>query len=56
VYTAEVLKLWGAPPGVRVDYMRDVFILKFGVLWDIAPCSYVEVDRRFRDAYCDGED
>jgi hypothetical protein len=20
--------------------------------WDIAPCSVVEVDRRFRDAYC----
>jgi hypothetical protein len=22
------------------------------VFWDIAPCSHVEVDRRFRGAYC----
>jgi hypothetical protein len=22
------------------------------VLWDVAPCSHVEVDRRFRGAYC----
>jgi hypothetical protein len=25
---------------------------KFTALWDIAPCSLVEVDRRFRGAYC----
>jgi hypothetical protein len=23
----------------------------FGVFWDVAPCSHVKVDRRFRDAY-----
>jgi hypothetical protein len=22
------------------------------VFWDVAPCSHVEVDRRFRDTYC----
>jgi hypothetical protein len=22
------------------------------VFWDLAPCSLVEIDRRFRDAYC----
>jgi hypothetical protein len=22
------------------------------VLWDVAPCSLVEIDRRFRGAYC----
>jgi hypothetical protein len=22
------------------------------VFWDVAPCSHVEVDRRFRHAYC----
>jgi hypothetical protein len=26
--------------------------MKFRVFWDIASCSYVEVDRRFRGAYC----
>jgi hypothetical protein len=26
--------------------------MKFRVFWDIAPCSDVEVDRRFRGAYC----
>jgi hypothetical protein len=25
--------------------------LKFRVPWDVAPCSHVKVDRRFRDAY-----
>jgi hypothetical protein len=26
--------------------------LKMIAFWDIAPCSLVEVDRRFRGAYC----
>jgi hypothetical protein len=26
--------------------------MKIGALWDIAPCSLVGVDRRFRGAYC----
>jgi hypothetical protein len=26
--------------------------MKFRVFWDVAPCSLVGVDRRFRDAYC----
>jgi hypothetical protein len=26
--------------------------MKFTVFWDVAPCSHVEVDRRFRGAYC----
>jgi hypothetical protein len=26
--------------------------LKFRVFWDIAPCSHIEVNRRFRGAYC----
>jgi hypothetical protein len=30
----------------------DAEILKFRFFWDIAPCSDVEVDRRFRGAYC----
>jgi hypothetical protein len=25
--------------------------MKMIAFWDIAPCSFVEVDRRFRDAY-----
>jgi hypothetical protein len=26
--------------------------MKFTVFWDVAPCSQVDFDRRFRDAYC----
>jgi hypothetical protein len=26
--------------------------VKLGVFWDVAPCSQVDVDRRFRGAYC----
>jgi hypothetical protein len=26
--------------------------MKFRVFWDVAPCSHVEIYRRFRDAYC----
>jgi hypothetical protein len=26
--------------------------LEMIVLWDVAPCNLVEIDRHFRDAYC----
>jgi hypothetical protein len=26
--------------------------MKFRVFWDVAPCSHIEADRRFRGAYC----
>jgi hypothetical protein len=26
--------------------------MKFRALWDVAPCSHVEVDQRFIGAYC----
>jgi hypothetical protein len=26
--------------------------MNMAVFWDVAPCSLVESDRRFRDAYC----
>jgi hypothetical protein len=26
--------------------------MKFRAFWDVAPCSHVKVDRRFRNAYC----
>jgi hypothetical protein len=26
--------------------------MKFRIFWDVAPCSHVEVDWRFRGAYC----
>jgi hypothetical protein len=26
--------------------------IKMTAFWDIAPCSFVDVDRRFRGAYC----
>jgi hypothetical protein len=27
-------------------------IMKFRIFWHVVPCSHVEVDRRFRGAYC----
>jgi hypothetical protein len=29
-----------------------VSTLKFTVFWDVLPCSQIDVDRRFRVAYC----
>jgi hypothetical protein len=26
--------------------------IKMAVFWDVAPCSLVEIDRSFREAYC----
>jgi hypothetical protein len=26
--------------------------MKFKVFWDVLPCSQIDVDRRFRGAYC----
>jgi hypothetical protein len=26
--------------------------MKMRPFWDVAPCSLIEIDRRFRDAYC----
>jgi hypothetical protein len=37
-------------------YMRfqvlTVASIKFRVFWNVAPCSQVDVDRRFRGVYC----
>jgi hypothetical protein len=27
--------------------------MKFRVFWDVAPCSHVQVDQRFRGVHCD---
>jgi hypothetical protein len=29
-----------------------VSLAKMTVFWDVAPCSLVQIDRRFRGAYC----
>jgi hypothetical protein len=29
-----------------------IYFSKIALFWDVAPCSVVEIDRRFRDAYC----
>jgi hypothetical protein len=34
------------------ECLKTFLILKMRAFWDIAPCSRVGVDRRFRDAYC----
>jgi hypothetical protein len=44
-------------PRVQMSYLLRFQVLmaanmKFRVFWDVAPCSYVKVDRIFRCAYC----
>jgi hypothetical protein len=36
---------------VRVQVLTTVS-MKFRIFWAVAPCSHVEVDRRFTGAYC----
>jgi hypothetical protein len=36
---------------VRVQVLTATS-MKMTALWDISPCSLVEVDQRFRGAYC----
>jgi hypothetical protein len=45
VYRCEIRKTF---------YCSPVIVLKFKVrvFWDVAPYSHVELDRRFRGAYC----
>jgi hypothetical protein len=42
--------------GVRMNYVRFQVLpaasMNLTDVWDVAPCSLVEVDRRFRGAYC----
>jgi hypothetical protein len=33
-------------------YVILVLNLKMAVCWDTAPCSLIEIDQRFRGAYC----
>jgi hypothetical protein len=42
------------PWGIKTQPVRRPSLskLKMTVFWDIAPCSFVEVGRRFRGAYC----
>jgi hypothetical protein len=35
-----------------VPQIRAMLRANTTAFWDTAPCSLVEVDRRFRDAYC----
>jgi hypothetical protein len=32
--------------------VQGIAYLRVAFFWDVAPCSVVEIDRRFRDAYC----
>jgi hypothetical protein len=36
---------------MALSLAQDMY-MKMTTLWDTAPCSFVEVDRRFRGAYC----
>jgi hypothetical protein len=44
----ELLLCWGFRFSRRRIWRR----LKMAVFWDVAPCSLVEIDSRFRDALC----
>jgi hypothetical protein len=46
----DVLK-WDEDDSVRFQVLTAASV-KFRVFWNLAPCSHVEVDRRFRSAYC----
>jgi hypothetical protein len=32
--------------------LTHVYVQKMIISWDVAPCSRLEIDRRFRGAYC----
>jgi hypothetical protein len=36
----------------EIKHANSISFIKFRVFWIVAPCSHVEVDRRFRGAYC----
>jgi hypothetical protein len=40
------------PSFAPFNFLTLSHVLKFRVFWDVAPCSHIEVDRRFRGAYC----
>jgi hypothetical protein len=43
----------GHPKGTLVRFqVLMVMSMKMAVFWDIAPCSLVHTDRRFRGTYC----
>jgi hypothetical protein len=43
---------WGKSITYILTWYKSELMLKVTVFWDIAPCSFVELDRSFRDAYC----
>lgn len=36
----------------RIHSHRFQVLMVMTVFWDVAPCSLIEIDLRFRDAYC----
>jgi hypothetical protein len=36
----------------EINSIKDRHIMKMAVLWDVSPCSLVDIDRCFRGAYC----
>jgi hypothetical protein len=44
------------PPEIKCVWVRFQVLtaasMKITIFWDVAPCSLVEVYRRFRGAYC----
>jgi hypothetical protein len=33
-------------------FRGNTILQKTGVFWDVAPCTLVKINRRFRGAYC----
>jgi hypothetical protein len=42
----------GGSCGTHLEMRNMRKILKFRVFWDVAPCSLIGVDQRFRGVYC----
>jgi hypothetical protein len=50
--TVSITSIWPAATFRLVRFQAVTAASMKTVLWDMAPCSPIEVDRRFRGAYC----
>jgi hypothetical protein len=50
-YNIETMNMEEPKEKIKVSDSQDSEF-ELIVYWDVAPCSHVEVDRRFRGAYC----
>jgi hypothetical protein len=57
-HNGHVRKTWVYSPSkifykrVRLNFVRCTDMLKMTVFWDVVPCSLIDIQRRFKGAYC----